>query len=111
MKRILFVGAAVVIGAGLLPAASPAVDKAIKTITSVGSDAAKLKIFCSVNKLLQESGEKEDPAIQKQVDDLVAQVGPDFKDAWDTGDELDETSPDGKEFFAAVDALAAKCAS
>jgi hypothetical protein len=111
MKRILIVGAAVVIAAGALPAASPAVDLAVKTITSVSSDPAKLKIFCSLNKLLQDAGDKEDPAIQKQVDDLVAQLGPDFNDAWDIGDELDENTPDGKEFFGAVDALAEKCTS
>ena len=109
MKRILIVSAAIAIGAGTLPAASPAVDLAIKTIEAVGADAAKLKIFCSLNKLLQESGEKEDPAIQKQVDDLVAQLGSEFSAAWDVGDELDENSPDGQEFYTAVDALAEKC--
>jgi hypothetical protein len=111
MKRILIAGAAIVIGAGTLPAASPAVDLAIKTIESVGNDAAKLKLFCNLNKVLQDSGDKDDPAIQKQIDDLVAQLGADFSAAWDIGDELDENSPDGQEFYGAVDALAEKCKS
>jgi hypothetical protein len=111
MKRILIAGAAVIIGASTLPAASPAVDLAIKTIESVGADPAKLKIFCSLNKVLQESGEKDDPASQKQVDDLVAQLGADFSAAWDVGDELDENSADGQAFYGAVDALAEKCKS
>jgi hypothetical protein len=111
MKRLLVAGAAILIGAGALPAASPAVDLAIKTIESVGTDPAKLKIFCSLNKVLQESGEKDDPAAQKQVDDLVAQLGAEFSAAWDIGDELDENSPDGQEFYGAVDALAEKCTS
>ncbi len=111
MKRILIVGAAIAIGATTLPAASPAVDLAIKTIEAVGADAGRLKIFCSLNKVLQESGDKDDPAIQKQVDDLVAQLGAEFSAAWDIGDELDENSPDGQEFYGAVDALAERCKS
>jgi len=111
MKRILIASAAIAIAASTVPAASPAVDLAIKTIESVGADAGKLKIFCNLNKLLQETGEKDDPAIQKQVEDLVAQLGPEFSAAWDIGDELDENSPDGQEFYGAVDSLAEKCKS
>jgi hypothetical protein len=109
MKRILIGCAAVAIGASTVPAASPAVDLAIKTIESVSKDAGKLKLFCNLNKILQESGDKDDPGIQKQIDDLVTQLGPDFSSAWDIGDELDENSPDGQEFYAAVDTLAEKC--
>src|SRR5262245_25720618 len=109
MKGSLDAGAALLIGAGTRPRSRPAVDLAIKTIESVGNDAAKLKLFCNLNKVLQDSGDKDDPAIQKQIDDLVAQLGADFSAAWDIGDELDENSPDGKEFYGAVDALAAKC--
>ena len=92
-----------------LPTRYPAVDLAIKTIESVSKDAGKLKLFCNLNKILQESGDKDDPGIQKQIDDLVTQLGPDFSSAWDIGDELDENSPDGQEFYAAVDTLAEKC--
>jgi hypothetical protein len=109
MKRILIGCAAVAIGASTVPAASPAVDQAIKTIESVGNDPGKLKLFCNLNKILQEAGEKDDPAIQKQIDDLVAQLGADFGAAWDIGDELDENSPDGQAFYGAVDSLADKC--
>ena len=111
MKRILIACVAVAVGTSTVPAASPAVDLAIKTIESVGADAGKLKIFCNLNKLLQESGDKDDAAIQKQIDDLVTQLGPDFSAAWDIGDELDENSPDGQEFYSAVDMLAEKCKS
>jgi hypothetical protein len=111
MKRILIACVAIAVGAGTVPAASPAVDLAIKTIESVGADAGKLKIFCNLNKLLQDAGDKDDPAIQKQIDDLVTQLGPDFSAAWDIGDELDENSPDGQEFYGAVDTLAEKCRS
>ena len=109
MKRILIACVAVAIGASTVPAASPAVDLAIKTIESVGADAGKLKLFCALNTLLQSAGDKEDPAVQKQIEDLVTQLGPDFGAAWDVGDELDENSPDGQEFYAAVDTLAEQC--
>ena len=109
MKRILFACVAVAIIAGAVPAASPAVDLAIKTIEAVANDPARLKLFCELNKLLQESGDKEDPAIQKQIEDLVAKLGPEFAAAWEIGDELDENSEDSQEFYGAVDALAEKC--
>jgi hypothetical protein len=109
MKRILIAGVAMFIAAGTVPAASPAVDLAIKTIEAVGNDPAKLKTFCALSKVLQQSGEKDDPAIQKQIDDLVSQLGAEFSAAWDVGDELDENSPDGQEFYGAVDTLAEKC--
>ena len=44
-----------------------------------------------------------------QIEELVAQMGPDFSAAWDIGDELDENSEDGQEFYEAVDTLAEKC--
>lgn len=98
-----------VLGAGAALAASPQVDTAIKAIQKVGNDPEKLKLFCQLNKLLQEAGDKEDAATQKQIEDLVTKIGSDFGAAWDVGDELDENSPDGQEFYAAVDTLADKC--
>ena len=101
--------AAASLGSGTLSAASPQVDQAIKSIQSVANDAGKLKLFCELNELLQEAGDKEDPDTTKQIDDLITKIGADFSAAWDVGDELDENSPDGQEFYAAVDTLADKC--
>lgn len=109
MKRILFACVAVAISAGAVPAASPAVELAIKTIEAVANDPTRLKLFCELNRLLQEHGDNEDPVIQKRVEDLVAKLGSEFATAWEVGDELDENSEDGQEFYAAVDALAEKC--
>jgi hypothetical protein len=109
MKRFLFGCVAVAMIAGAVPAASPAVDLAIKTIEAVANDPVRLKLFCQLNKLIQDSSDKEDPAIQKQIDDLVAKLGPEFTAAWEIGDELDENSEDGQEFYGAVDSLAEKC--
>jgi hypothetical protein len=96
-------------GSGPLWAASPQVEKAIKAIDAVANDPDRLKLFCELNGVLQEAGDKEDEATSKQIDDLIARIGADFGAAWDVGDELSETSPDGQEFYAAVDNLADKC--
>jgi hypothetical protein len=102
-----------VAGAGIashtLWAASPQVEQAIKSIQSVGTDAGRLKLFCELNELLQDAGDKEDPETSKKVEDLITRIGSDFSAAWDVGDELDENSPDGQAFYAAVDDLADKC--
>src|SRR5262245_31936776 len=109
MKRILMAYMAVALGASAVLAASPNVEAAIRAIQSVGADAGKLKLFCALNDVLQTAGEKDDPALEKQADDIIKQLGPDFEAAWDLGNELDEDSADGMEFFAAVDTLAEKC--
>jgi len=109
MKRILIACLAVALSASVLPAASPQVEAAIKAIEAVGADAGKLKLFCALNSILQSAGDDDDAAVQKQVADILAQIGPDFAAAWDIGDDLDEDSADGMEFFAAVDTLAEKC--
>src|SRR5262245_20585936 len=87
------------IGSGRLFAASPQVDQAIKSIQSVANDAGKLKLFCELNELLQEAGDKEDADTLKKIEDLITRIGSDFSAAWDVGDELDENSPDGQEFY------------
>ena len=55
------------------------------------------------------AAEKEDPAVEQEIDALLTQLGPDFATAWEAGQELDENSADGKEYAAAVDGLAEKC--
>jgi hypothetical protein len=97
------------VGSRSLLAASAQVDQAIKSIQTVANDAGKLKLFCELNELLQEAGDKEDAEATKKVEDLITQIGTEFSAAWDVGDELDENSPDGQEFYAAVDNLADKC--
>lgn len=113
MKRIVMVSlatcAVAVLGAGPVPAASPQVSLAIRAVQAVGNDPARLKLFCEFYKLLQTVGDKEDDASQKQIEDLVVRIGPDFSAAWDIADELDENSADGQEFYDAVDSLAEKC--
>jgi hypothetical protein len=113
MKRTLIVCAAIAGVASLAAAASPEVDKSIKTIQSAAADPAKLKLFCALDDATEEAPEgqaaKADPAQDKQVEEILKQLGADFTAAWDIGDNLDEKSPDGVEFTAAVEAITAKC--
>ena len=63
MNRILIACAAVALGAGVVLAASPEVDKAIKAVQAVGADAAKMKSFCAiVDDDDEEEEEEEDDA-------------------------------------------------
>jgi hypothetical protein len=96
-------------GSGIAPAASPQVDLAIRAVQAVGNDPARLKVFCEFHKLLQTLGDKEDEAAQKQIEDMVTRIGPDFSAAWDVAEELDENSADGEEFYDAVETVAEKC--
>ena len=117
MKRVLMaslgVCAAAVLGTGMgtgiAPAASPQVVLAIRAVQAVGDDPARLKVFCEFHKLLQSVGDKEDEATQKQIEEMVARIGPDFSAAWDIAEEIDENSADGLEFYDAVETLAEKC--
>jgi hypothetical protein len=118
VKRILIACAAVVaFGTSVVLAASPQVEGAIKAIQAAGADTAKLQAFCNLvdlegdadDKAGEAAAAKEDPALEKQEDTLLAQLGADFEAAWEVGDDLDENSADGKAFNAAVDAVAEKC--
>jgi hypothetical protein len=116
MKRTLIACAVIACAGGLALAASPEVDKAIKTIQSATADPAKLKLFCSVaddddddDNAADAKDDKDDPAEEKQAADALKQLGADFAAAWAVGEKLEEGSPDGAEFATAMEAIAAKC--
>ena len=92
-------------------AASPKAESAIKVLQAVGTDANKLKAFCQLMKLDEKLEGKEDLVLEGQVDKLLDQLGTDFKIAWNTIEDTDEHSPDGRALSAAMDQLEAKCSS
>jgi len=108
MKRLLATCLTLALSAPVL-AASPKIDAAVTTFKSVGADAGKLKIFCEMKKTMDAAGDKADAATDEKVDGYVKQLGADFQKAWNTGDDLDENSPDAKALYAALDELGAKC--
>jgi hypothetical protein len=90
-------------------AASPKIEAAIKTFKGVAANPAKLKLFCDMSKVMEKMGDKEDKALEAQIDGFLEKLGADFKAAWEAGDSVDEKSADGKALTAAIDGVAEKC--
>jgi len=109
MKRVLVASLAVCLAAAPAFAAAPKVEAAVKVFKAVGADSAKLKTFCAMMKAMDSLGEKANPAVEKQIDGYMKQLGTDFEAAWTTSDGIDENSADGKVLNAALDELAGKC--
>ena len=107
--RALVAGLALCVIAAPALAASPKVESAIKVYKALAANPAKLKTFCDMSKLMEEMGDKQDAAKEAQIDRLAGQLGPDFQAAQESGDGVDENSPDGKALFAALDDLEGKC--
>ena len=109
MKRVVVTCAALALTAGAAFAASPNIEAAVKTFKATAADAGKLKIFCEMQKTMDDAGEKESAATDAKIDGFMKQLGTEFQTAWNTGDNLDENSADAKALYAAIDELSAKC--
>jgi hypothetical protein len=109
MKRFVIASVAACLAAGPAFAAAPKIEAAVKTFKAVAADPAKLKTFCAMSKAMDSMGDKANPAVEKQIDGYMKQLGPDFETAWTAGDDLDENSADGKALNAALDDLSGKC--
>ena len=103
--------AALALGLVISPAlaASPKVEAAVRTFKTTAADAGKLRTYCAMAKVMERMGEKEDKAAEAEMDRYLQQLGPDFQTAWDAAEGLDENSPDGKVYFAAMEDLEGKC--
>jgi hypothetical protein len=113
MKEIL----AAALACGLLAspafAASANIETAVKTFAQVGADAAKLKTYCEMSKVMSSGEDNEDEskseALDKQMQTYMKELGPDFESAFGAGADLDPDSEDGKAYDAALEALDGKC--
>ena len=90
-------------------ATSPKVESPTKVFQSVAADPAKVKTYCEMSKAMDSAGEKPDQAADAKIQGYMKQLGPDFEQAWNAGNDLDENSEDGKTFNAALDTLSSKC--
>ncbi len=109
MTRAIIACAAVCLTAVAASAADPKVDSAIGVFQQVGGDPDRLKIYCEMSDFADAQGDTEDPAADAKIDGYLDQLGPEFETAWETSDEFDENSPDGKRLSAALDELDDKC--
>lgn len=90
-------------------ASNPKVDKAIGVLRDVGKDPARLKIYCEMSDVVEAQGDRDDDASEAAIDSYLDKLGPDFEEAWETIEETDEISADGKRLDAALDALEDQC--
>jgi len=90
-------------------AASPEVEAALKVFETVGADANQLKTFCELMQIEEENAEKADPSAEAKMDKLFDELGAEFKAAWETVEDIDPASEDGKVLNAALDRLLDKC--
>ena len=112
MKKYL--AACVLCGLLAVPvlAANAAVDAAVKTFDAVGNDAAKLKTYCEMSKVMSSADAEDDSKAEemdKKMDGFMKDLGPDFQSAFEAGADLDPESADGKTYDAAMDKLDEKC--
>jgi hypothetical protein len=94
-------------------AASAKIETAVKTFEQVGADAAKLKTYCAMSKVMSSGEESEDEskseALDKEMQGYMKELGPEFESAFEAGADLDPDSEDGKAYDAALEALDGKC--
>ncbi len=107
--RLIATAAGICLLAFAAQAANPKVESASKVFQSIAADPAKVKTYCEMSKVMDSAGEKPDQAIDAKIQGYMKQLGPEFEQAWDAGNELDENSEDGKTFNAALNTLSSKC--
>jgi hypothetical protein len=88
-------------------AASAPVQAALKAFQNLGADATRMKTFCELTETEEENAET--PSGKAKINRLLDELGPDFKSAWKTAEDIDPASDDGKVLFAALDRLFDKC--
>jgi hypothetical protein len=86
-------------------------ESAIKVFEATSNDAAKMKTYCTMNKLMADVGddEKKAEAAEAQFNGFLKELGPEFETAWTSGEGLDPESADGKAINDALDKLDGKC--
>ena len=109
MQRYLMAAAAAVCLGATVMAASPEIEAAMKTLTAMSNDPARLKLYCDLQTEIGAMGEKEDPVAEERIEGMIKQLGPEFEKAWTVADTLDESSADAKEFYAFIDQIEGKC--
>jgi hypothetical protein len=109
MQRYLVAAAAAVCLGATVMAASPEIEAAMKTLTAMSNDPARLKLYCDLQTEIGAMGEKEDPVAEERIEGMIKQLGADFEKAWTAADALDESSADAKEFYAFIDQIEGKC--
>jgi hypothetical protein len=57
----------------------------------------------------EQNAKRSDPLLEDKMNKLLDELGADFKAAWETAEDIDPASDDGKVLNAALDQLSDKC--
>jgi hypothetical protein len=87
-----------------------------KVVQIVSSDKTKTQAYCDLSKLndqMMAADQKKDnkalEALSKQADALVEKLGPEYSKMMDGLDQVDENSPEGKDYVAILSGLDKLC--
>ncbi|RUO97807.1 hypothetical protein [Hyphomicrobium sp.] len=82
-----------------------------KNLEAATSDPAKVKAYCAMSKKMDEVGddEKKAEAAGNEIDGYFKTLGEDFENAWDSGQDAADGSPEAKAMDEAIAGLDAKC--
>ncbi len=82
-----------------------------KNLEAATSDPAKVKAYCAMSKKMDEVGddEKKAEAAGDEIDGYFKTLGDDFENAWDSGQDAKDGSPEATAMDEAVASLDAKC--
>ncbi|MFT3731488.1 MAG: hypothetical protein QM780_08720 [Hyphomicrobium sp.] len=82
-----------------------------KNLQAAASDPAKVKAYCAMSKKMDEVGddEKKAEAAGDEIDGYFKILGEDFENAWDSGQDSKDGSPEANAMDESVSLLDAKC--
>jgi hypothetical protein len=82
-----------------------------KNLEAAASDPAKVKAYCAMSKKMDEVGddEKKAEAAGDEIDGYFKTLGQEFEDAWDSGQDAADGTPEAKAMDEAISSLDAKC--
>ncbi len=82
-----------------------------KNLEAAVSDPAKVKAYCAMSKKMDEVGddEKKAEAAGDEIDGYFKTLGDDFENAWDSGQDAADGTPEANAMDAAISKLDAKC--
>jgi hypothetical protein len=123
LKLVVAISALVAIPAlaqaqGGPPPSAPKPSKADvqKVVQIISTDKTKTQAYCDLSKLndqMMAADQKKDTktleTLGKQADALVDKLGPEYSKMMDGLDQVDENSPEGKDYVAILSALDKLC--
>ncbi len=119
--KLAFISAAALIalsGPSFAQAAKTDVKPAdvAKVVAAIQADKAKVKTYCDMQKLYDQSyeasdkkDEKKAEELGKKADELRKQLGPDYEKIDAAAQDIDPESKEGQEFYAAFEPLDKAC--